>query len=118
MAKRGRPIFSQVRQNIVEILYFMKKGYGYDIHKTYISIFPKATMRVIYYNLKKGVELEEFKIQEIQKEKGDYSWGEFAEKIYYVLGPNAKPKMDIRVKDYFDKKEKEKNEKKDEGDQI
>ena len=45
---RGRPIKSAIRQNVVEILYFLKKGYGYDIYKAYRDIFPAVTMRSIY----------------------------------------------------------------------
>lgn len=82
----------------------MKEGYGYDIYKAYIKIFPKVTMRSIYYHLKKGTALEEFKVYKIEKEHGDYSWGSIAEKIYYSLAHNAKPKLDKRVKEYFDKK--------------
>ena len=101
---RGRPVQSVIRQNIIEILYFMKKGYGYDIYKAYIKIYPKVTMRSVYYHLKKGVALEEFKVQKIEKVQGDYSWGSEAEKVYYILGPKAKPKIDKRVKEYLDKK--------------
>jgi len=103
MAK-GRPVRSEIRQNIVEILYFKKEGYGYDIYKAYIAIFPKVTMRSIYYHLKKGVNLQEFKISKVEKEKGDYSWGGEAEKIYYGLGDAAKPTVNEKVKEYFDKK--------------
>ena len=104
--KRGRPVQSKIRQNIVEILYFMKKGYGYEIYKIYRDIFPAVTMRVVYYHLKKGVETKEFKVAAIKMEKGDYSWGGQAEKIYYALGPDAKPRIDMRVKKYFSKKKK------------
>jgi len=104
--RKGRPIKSEIRQNIVEILYFLKEGYGYDIYKVYINVFPKATMRSIYYHLKKGVELGEFKVKQIKSEKGEYSWGGEAEKIYYILGPNAKPSMNKRVKEYLDKQKK------------
>jgi len=104
MAKRGRPVESNIRQNIVEILYFMKKGHGYEIYKVYRNIFPAVTMRSIYYHLKKGVETKEFKVAEIKKENGNYSWGGQAEKIYYTLGKEAKPKIDKRVKKYFNKK--------------
>lgn len=86
----------------------MGKGYGYEIYKAYKEIFPKATMRSIYYQLKKGVELGEIKVEKIQKEQGDYSWGAEAEKIYYALSDKAKPKMNESVKEYFDKKKKEK----------
>ena len=102
---KGRPVRSEIRQNVVEILYFMKEGYGYDIYKVYRSIFPKVTIRSIYYHLKKGVSLKEFKVSKIEREKGDYSWGPEAEKIYYSLGDNAKPVMNEKVKEYFDKKQ-------------
>jgi len=101
---RGRPIKSEIRQNIVEILFFMKQGYGYEIYKAYIAIFPKVTMRSIYYHLKKGVDLGEFKVEKIEKEKGDYSWGGEAEKIYYALGDKAKPVGNERAREHFEKK--------------
>ena len=100
---RGRPIKSQIRQNIVDILYFIKQGYGYGIYKIYVNVFPKATMRSIYYHLKKGLDLEEFKKEKIQKEQGDYSWGKEAEKVYYKLGKHAKPTMNKKLKDYLDR---------------
>lgn len=101
---RGRPLKSDIRQNIVEILYFLKEGYAYNISKVYMQIFPKTTMRSIYYHLKKGVQVNEFKVSKIKKEKGDYSWGGEAEKTYYALGKAAKPKMDLRVKEFLEKK--------------
>lgn len=96
---RGRPVKSEIRQNIIEILFFLKEGYGYDIYKTYRNIFPGTTMRSIYYHLKKGTELGEFKINKVKKEKGEFSWGSEVEKIYYGLGPNAKPIGNERVKE-------------------
>ena len=102
---RGRPVKSQIRQNIVEILHHMKQGHGYNIYKVYKSIFPAVTMRVVYYHLKKGSDLGEFKVHEIKKEEGDYSWGNSVEKIYYALGDNAKPVMDSRVREFFNSKE-------------
>ena len=101
---KGRPVKSEIRQNIVEILYFMKQGYGYEIYKVYVAIFPKVTMRSIYYHLRKGVNLNEFKVSKIEKEKGDYSWGPEAEKVYYSLGDNAKPLVNEKVKEYFESK--------------
>jgi hypothetical protein len=103
MRGRGRPLNSQIRQNIVEILYFMKKAYGYDLYKHYVALFPKVTLRSIYYHLGKGKELSIFEIEKIEKEKGDYSWGETAEKIYYKLGKAASPILDPKVKEYFEK---------------
>jgi hypothetical protein len=106
MAKRGRPVESAIRQRIIEILYFLKEGYGYDISKVYMAIYPKVTMRSIYYHLKKGVSLGEFKVKRIKSEKGNYSWGGEAQKVYYALGPKAKPKIDKKVKEYLDKQKK------------
>ena len=101
---RGRPVKSKIRENIIEILYFLGEGYAYQIHKIYIDIFPAVTSRSIYYHLKKGSDLNEFKVKSIRKEKGNYSWGDKAEKIYYVLGPAASAKLHPAVKAYFDKK--------------
>ena len=103
---RGRPVKSSIRQNIVEILYFLVKGYGYDIYKAYRDIFPAVTMRSIYYHLNKGIETEEFKIAEVKKEEGNYSWGSSVTKTYYSLGLKAKPSINSEVKKYFDGKKK------------
>lgn len=101
---RGRPIYSIVRQNIIEILYFLKKGYGYEIYRIYLDLFPKVTRRLIYYHLNKGVKLNELKIEKIESEAGNYSWGGTAEKIYYSLSEKAKPTMEKKVKEYFEQK--------------
>ena len=106
MKQRGRPVNSQIRQNMVELLFYIGKAYGYDIYRHYIEIFPKITLRSIYYHLKKGVEIGEFEVEKIKKEKGDYSWGEMAEKIYYKLGPSASPKINEEAKEYFKNKKK------------
>ena len=58
--EKGRPVKSEIRQNVVEILYFIKNSYGYGIYKVYTAIFPKVTLRSIYYHLRKGVDLGEF----------------------------------------------------------
>ncbi len=102
--KRGRPAKSEIRQNIIEILYFMGESYAYDIYKIYTDIFPKVTMRSVYYHLKKGVNMGIFKIKDIRKEQGHYSWGPHAEKIYYCLGRMAKPVGNLLVKEYLDRK--------------
>ena len=100
---RGRPIKSQIRQNLIEILAIKGKGYGYELHKIYKEIFPQCTREVVYYHLKKGLKLGEFTIDEVRQEKGNYSWGGIVEKTYYKLGPNAKPSGDQRVQEYFEK---------------
>tara|TARA_Y100000310_G_C20545548_1_gene745380 strand:- start:374 stop:688 length:315 start_codon:yes stop_codon:yes gene_type:complete len=101
--KRGRPIKSLIRQNMVEILHFLKKDYGYNIYKVYKSVFPEVTLRSIYYHLRKGVDLGEFKIQKVEKEKGDFSWGSEVEKTYYGLGPNAVATGNHRIKEFIEK---------------
>ncbi len=100
---RGRPVFSEIRQNIIEILFYLGKGYGYQVSKIYQKIFPACTREVIYYHLKKGVDLGEIIIKEVKKEHGDYSWGQDVTKTYYSIGPNAKPKGSDRVKNEIEK---------------
>ena len=103
MKLKGRPARSVIRQNIIEILHFLGQGYGYQIAKIYKEIFPEVTQRSIYYHLRKGVQIEELEIHKIQEEKGDYSWGNIVEKIYYSLGKNAAPKGEKRVQGFLDK---------------
>lgn len=88
----------------MEILYFAKSGYGYELFKTYIELYPKTTMRSIYYHLNKGLQTGEFRIDKITKAKGEYSWGSEAEKKIYALGEKAAPKIDKKARDYFSKK--------------
>jgi hypothetical protein len=101
---RGRPVYSAVRQRIVEILAVLGKSYGYDIYKIYKEIYPKVTLRLLYYHLKKGCDLGEFQIQDVKKESGEYSWGNEVEKIYYALGVNAQPQGDSRIGEFLDSK--------------
>jgi len=98
---RGRPTKSVIRQNIIEILHYLGKGYGYDIAKIYNNIFPKVTQRSIYYHLHKGISTGEIEIEEIKEEEGDYSWGKVVEKIYYSLGKEATPKGEERVRTFL-----------------
>lgn len=100
---RGRPVKSEIRRNIAEILAHIREGYGYEIAKIYLAIFPKVSRRVIYYHLKKGVQTGEFVISKIEKETGEYSWGGVAEKTYYSLGEKAELRHDNKVKEYFEK---------------
>lgn len=101
---KGRPIGSKVRENIVNILLFMKKGYGYEVHKVYLDLFPGVSQRLIYYHLKKGLSRDEFEVEAIKKEEGVYSWGNNAEKTYYKLGKNANPRIIKKIKKYFESK--------------
>jgi len=82
----------------------MGKGYGYEIHKHYNAIFPKCTRESVYYHLRKGLILGEFKLVEIKQEKGQFSWGALVEKRYYGLGDNAMARNDNRVRSFFSNK--------------
>ncbi len=99
--RKGRPVKSEIRQNMVEILFFLGEAYGYKLFKVYQEVYPPVTLRSMYYHLKKGASLGEFKLIRIDKDKGDYSWGSSAQRIIYSLGPNAEPKGDPRVEDYL-----------------
>ena len=110
MAKRGRPYNSEIRRNIIEILFYLREGYGYEISKLYNKIFPKVTMRSIYYHLRKGITLKEIKMKEVKLEKGNYSWGSTVEKIYYSLGENAHPEGKEEVKKTVEEHRKQKED--------
>ncbi len=103
MGKRGRPTRSVIRQNLIEILYFMGEAYGYQLYKAYREIFAPVTLRVIYYHLKKGKSIGEFAVAGVKKTSGSYSWGPEAERVFYKLGPNAKATMPEEVRKYFEK---------------
>ena len=104
MGKRGRPTHSVIRQNLIEILNFMGEAYGYQLYKAYKDLFAPVTLRVIYYHLSKGSSLKEFEVAGVKKTEGKYSWGPEAERIFYKLGPSAKPTSPAEVKAYFEKK--------------
>ncbi len=104
MAKRGRPVHSPIRQNILQILAVIGRGYGYQIHKHYDSLFPRCTRESVYYHLRKGVLLGEIELEEVKQEHGNYSWGTVVEKRYYGLGKNTAITPDARVVDFFSKK--------------
>lgn len=100
--KRGRPTGSPVRQNITELLAQFGELHGYDVYKHYIKLFPKASMRAVYYCLRNGVKKGYFKIAKVEKQAGTYSWGPEAQRVYYALGEAAKPVGDVKVKKYFE----------------
>ncbi len=98
---KGRPVKSQIRQNVVEILHYLGKGYGYEISKIHNAIFPPVTQRLIYYHLRKGIMTKEIAVYKVEQEKGDFSWGSVVEKTYYRLGSEGNPKGDDRVKHFL-----------------
>jgi hypothetical protein len=101
---RGRPVKSQIRQNVIELLFYLKQGYGYNIAKVYNDIFPQVHQRSIYYHLRKGVATGEFIVHEIKEEKGEFSWGQKVEKTYYALGKEALIKGNKDVAKHFSQK--------------
>ncbi len=101
---RGRPVHSVVRYNMVDILGYTGKAYGYEIYKHYRTLFPKITLRLIYYHLHKGVTLGEIEKVEVKKKKGDYSWGSETEQHYYKVGRNGNPHRTEQLDTHFKKK--------------
>ncbi len=101
MKVRGRPVKSQIRQNVVEILHELQEGYGYQISRIYNTIYPQVTQRSIYYHLHKGIKTNEIAVRKVEQERGDFSWGQSVEKTYYMLGAKANPKGDVRVRDFL-----------------
>jgi len=96
---RGRKPGSEVRENLIEVLHVLKRGYGYQLYKAYVEVFPKVSMRLIYYHLRKGCEFGLFRVEQVTLVPGDYSWGPDAQKVFYSLGPKALPKKLQRVRD-------------------
>lgn len=93
----GRPIGSDIRLRMVDILAVLESGYGYEIHKIYCQIFTPCTREVVYYHLRTGVKLGLFSIEKMVSEKGEYSWGKTVEKIYYKLGTAAIPHLNPAI---------------------
>ena len=98
---RGRPVASQIRQNVVEILAVSGPLYGYKVSKIYNEVFAPVTQRSIYYHLRKGVKTKELSVHKVVEEKGEYSWGSVVEKTYYTLGSDAKIHGSDRVKSFL-----------------
>ena len=101
---RGKKPGSAVRQHMVDILARLGSASGYDIYKVYRELFPKCTLRLMYYHLKKGVALGEFTIDKVEKVEGKYSWGTTAEKTLYCIGQKAHPNPDKRIQEYVAQK--------------
>ena len=98
--KPGRPLRSIVRERLKEILAMRPHLTAYEAHKLYCSLFAKVSQRNIYYQLKKGFDLDEFVCEELF-EKGHNSWGDTTRKIYYSLSPNQKISVSKDVFEFF-----------------
>jgi DNA-binding PadR family transcriptional regulator len=90
MTGRGRPLKTEIREKIASILMHSGQSYGYEIYKSYLKVFGKISLRNLYYNIKKGLELGEFIISDIKREVGAFTWGAESQRIYYTMGPYAK----------------------------
>jgi len=100
--KRGREVGSQIRDNLIELLYFIGESYGYDLYKVYLKVYGRVSLRSVYYHLNKGKELGEFKVSGVKIIEGDYSWGTGVKRILYSLGDNARPKASVEIKQKID----------------
>lgn len=91
---KGRPKGSLIRDNLAKILFVAHECYGYEAYLIYKSVFGKASLRSIYYNLQKGTMLEEFEISRAEKAAGNFSWGNVSDRNYYRL-KNKVPAVEI-----------------------
>ena len=78
---------NEVRRRIATILFKIKYGYGYQLLKYYRKVFGNISTRTFYYNLNKGEKTKEFVIVDIKRVNGSFTWGDSAQRIYYMLGP-------------------------------
>ena len=101
--QRGRAVGSAIRDNLVDILHVVKQSHPYDLYKHYKNVFGPVCIRSIYYNLTKGKELGVFRIKEIQKVEGDFSWGPSAQRIIFELGDKATPKTNAQIENTLGK---------------
>ncbi len=83
--KMARKPGSLVRARIISLLQQHGEMHGYKLAILYNKEYAKVSQRLIYYHLKKGVNLEEIKISKIVEEKGDYSWGNKVSRVYYKV---------------------------------
>jgi DNA-binding PadR family transcriptional regulator len=95
----GRPQISKIRERLCEILSCIDKASGYDLHKIYVEVYGKVTIRSIYYNLHTGVLIGYFNIESIKQEQGEFSWGTEVEKKYYSIHPKGRKTMKTELKE-------------------
>ncbi|MGM5480804.1 MAG: hypothetical protein ACQESE_00170 [Nanobdellota archaeon] len=100
---RGRPTYSLVRERLKQLLYLLGPLTAYDAHKHYTKLFAKTSRRNVYYQLSKGEEMGLFKIDRVEEEQGDYSWGSISRKVYYKLAGKTPVNIEDRVRNYAQK---------------
>ena len=86
----GRPQVSLIRDRLREVLSVVDRATGYDLHKIYVNVYGKVTIRSIYYNLHTGVLIGYFIVDSIKQERGEFSWGTEVEKKYYSVSAKGK----------------------------
>lgn len=90
--KRGRPVKSKIRDRMQQIVDGLGVAYGYEIYKVYKDAFEPIELRSIYYHLKKGTALGEFRDVGAKEELGVFTWGGASMRKFYTLGPAATQK--------------------------
>ena len=97
---RGRPLKSIVRDRLSQLLFVFGSLTAYDAHKHYIVLFAKTSQRNVYYQLRRGVDLELFNAKTVI-EQGEFSWGSTSRKVYFSLSSKSiVPSVDKRIVTY------------------
>lgn len=99
MTKRGRQPGSVIRDNMIEILYFLGPSYGYDLYKKYKKAFGPVSLRSIYHHLAKGCDIGVFELRGVVKIEGEFSWGAGVQRRLFGLTSAAQPKGDPKIKE-------------------
>ena len=89
--KRGRPVKSQIRDNIHTILSAISSSYGYELWRIYQIAMAKTgykptTSRIFYYHLYKGMELNLWESGGEEHKLNYNSWeGSTSRKLYICI---------------------------------
>jgi len=86
---RGRPVKSVIRDRMQQIVDALGTAYGYEIYKIYKEVFEPVSVRSMYYHLKRGLALGEFKLAGTKSVQGPFTWGRESTHTYYTLGDSA-----------------------------
>jgi len=82
-----------------QILDGVGAAYGYEVYKIYKAAFEPVSLRSMYYHLKRGVTLGEFKQVGSKQETGPYTWGRESTHIYYALGDAASQRAPAELRE-------------------
>ena len=81
------------------MLSVVERATGYDLYRIHRDVYGPISSRSIYYNLHQGVLLDDFEIDEVTVESGEFSWGGKAEKKYYRAGRKLKPLVEPELRE-------------------